>query len=378
MLLRTLIRVPHFNKYNYLHLSNLKLRVAIIVPRLDLLGPILFVKALVNQLCEIEKIQVKVFYFDEIINPQLKMTVPVEKLDYLRFCFNDYDIIHTNGIRPDLFAFIFHKKIRYHISTIHNFVFDDLASTFNTIISLIYGNLWLILWKRADKLVCISEAMKSYYKKWYSSSKLEAIYNGIEESNNSICLDNDVINKINEFKSKGLKVLGSACILTTRKGIDQILNFIAFNNKYAVVIIGNGKELRNLERLALKLGILNRCLFCGFRSNAVNYFRYFDIFVMPSRSEGFGLALIEAVHQKVPVVCSDLPVFKELFKADEVTFFRLEDMNSLKYALKEAKGNGTKKVESAYIRYKISYLDKIMAENYYRLYQSAETLSKKI
>ena len=76
---------------------------------------------------------------------------------------------------------------------------------------------------------------------------------------------------------------------------------------------------------------------------------------MPSRSEGFGLALIEAVQQKIPVICSDIDVFKELFTDDEVTFFKLEDHGSLSEAVKTAIETGLKKTENAYERYPKNY-----------------------
>jgi glycosyltransferase involved in cell wall biosynthesis len=213
--------------------------------------------------------------------------------------------------------------------------------------------------------------MKSYYEKWFSSSMLEVIYNGITETDNSLIPDDDIIQIIDSFRSKGLKVIGCVGILTKRKGIDQILNMLVEEKGFSLVTIGKGKEFVNLQQLAKKLKIADRCFFCGFRSNAVNYFRYFDFFVMPSRSEGFGRALIEAVQQKVNVICSDLAVFKELLNANEVTFFKLEDLDSLTEALKVAKETGDKKIDLAYARYKNEYTDRLMATKYYELYKSA-------
>jgi glycosyltransferase involved in cell wall biosynthesis len=346
------------------------MRVAIILPRIDQLGPVTVIKNLVNSLSVSEKFKIKVFYFDKDVDQNVKMIVPVARIDRWNFCFSDYDIIHTSGIRPDLFAFLNRKKIKYHISTIHNFVFDDLAFTYNRLISWIFGSAWLILWKRADKLVCVSRAMKNYYLKWFPDTKLEVIYNGIEETDHTFQSDHDLIRSIDRFHSQGLKVLGSAGILTKRKGADQILYLIAAEKELALLIIGDGKELARLIHLSEKLKINERCLFCGFRSNAVSYFRYFDLFIMPSRSEGFGLTLIEAVQQKVPVICSDIPVFKELFKSEEVTFFKLEDLTSLTEAIKLAIETGKRKVELAYSRYLNNYTALLMAKSYYELYRS--------
>jgi L-malate glycosyltransferase len=345
-------------------------RVAIIIPRLEQLGPILFIQALVNRLCDIDNLQITVFYLDKIVDPAIKLKVPVERLYYSRFCFSDYDIIHTNGIRPDFFAFLHRRKIKYHISTIHNFVFEDLRYSYNRFISLIFGYLWLLLWRRADKLVCVTNSMKKYYEKWFLAIKQKVIYYGIAEKDDSFVPDLDVIKALDDFHSRGLKVIGSASVLTKRKGIDQVLYSLSREKEYATIIIGKGKELGNLKHLAKILGISDRCYFCGFRSHAVIYFRYFDLFIMPSRSEGLGLALIEAVQQKVPAICSDIPVFNELFAKDEVTFFRLENIDSLSNALKDAIETAALKVNLAFRRYQNCYTNQLMADNYYRLYQS--------
>jgi glycosyltransferase involved in cell wall biosynthesis len=145
---------------------------------------------------------------------------------------------------------------------------------------------------------------------------------------------------------------------------------LAEKKDFAAVIIGNGRELESLQRLAQKLRITERCRFCGFRSKPENYFRYFDLFVIPSRSEGFGLALIEAVQKKVPVICSDIEVFKELFSPDEVTFFKLDNKQSLIEALNVAIGAGNKKAVLAYTRYQNNYTGRLMAKCYSDLYQS--------
>jgi L-malate glycosyltransferase len=350
--------------------STQHLKVAIIIPRLAQLGPVLMIQALVNCFSKFDDILVKVFYLDKEIDPEIKMAVPLERYSVRSLCFEEYDVIHTNGIRPDLIAFYNRNKIKYHISTIHNFVFDDLKYSYNRLISRVFGNLWLKLWRKADKLVCVSLDLKSYYNNWFATSKLEVIYNGITEPESSFACDDDLTEYIDSLHSKGLKVIGYAGILSTRKGIEQILNLIAIEATVAAIIIGFGKEFKTLLNKAVSMGISERCFFAGFRARAPKYFRHFDIFIMPSRSEGFGLALVEAVRQHVPVICSDLPVFRELFNSDEVTFFRLDDAISLKLSVLQVLESGNTKVESAYRRYKENYTDTVMAGRYLELYRT--------
>jgi len=216
------------------------MRIALIIPRLVQYGPVKVVQNLVNALSELNNIQLTVYFLNKEIDSRIEISVPVKKLVWKTFPFDDFDIIHTNGIRPDLFAYLNRKKIRFHISTLHNLVFEDLMFSYNRIISLVFGNLWLFLWSKADKLVCVSESTKKYYERWYPDSKLEVIYNGINEPNPLTKLDVDFIDSIRRFRSSGFKIIGSAGMLTRIKGIDRMLYFLAREKEFALVIIGDG------------------------------------------------------------------------------------------------------------------------------------------
>jgi glycosyltransferase involved in cell wall biosynthesis len=329
---------------------------------------------LVNTLSGYKETNISVFYLDKNVDSRLDWKVNIARLNRKEFPFSDFDIIHTNGIRPDLFAFLHRNKIKYHISTIHNFVFDDLNFRYNKLISWLFGNVWIIFWRRADKLVCVSAALKAYYSGWFNNEKLEVIHNGISESDNSILPMQEIIGKIDKFHSSGFTVIGFSGMLTRLKGVDQILRLLSQKEKLACVIIGDGKEKESLIRQAEKLKIADRCLFCGFQENAVRYFRYFDLFLMPSRSEGFGLALIEAVQQRLPVICSELEVFKEILNDSEAYFFKTDDIDSLVVTVNNAISDDPGvKTEPAYSRYVSNYTAAAMAEKYYHLYQSVLT-----
>jgi glycosyltransferase involved in cell wall biosynthesis len=346
------------------------MRIALIVTRLEQLGPVIVMQTLVNCLSIDRSLDLKVFYLKQPVDPNIKILAPVEQLDLKKFRFHDFDLIQTSGIRPDLFAFWNRRKIKYHVSTIHNLVFEDLTFTYNKLISYIFGNLWLILWTRADKLVCLSKSMKDYYSRWFSPDKLEVIFNGISVRNQSVLPDEDVIQVVNNYRKRGLKIVGTIGMLTRRKGIDQILYALADMDGIALVIIGSGKELENLIHLAKKLKIIDRCLFCGYRSNAICYYNFFDIYISSSRSEGFGLTLAEAASEKIPIICSDIAVFMGLFNTAEVIFYKLNDVSSLKLALSTSIDVMKEKSGRAYERYKTDYTDKKMAEKYYKLFHS--------
>jgi glycosyltransferase involved in cell wall biosynthesis len=58
------------------------------------------------------------------------------------------------------------------------------------------------------------------------------------------------------------------------------------------------------------------------------------MYVFPSLDEGFGIPLIEALKFKVPVICSNIPIFKEIAK-DSVLYFDKKDEFDLSQKMKK-------------------------------------------
>lgn len=68
--------------------------------------------------------------------------------------------------------------------------------------------------------------------------------------------------------------------------------------------IGEGRFKNDCEALSVKLGIKDRVTFWGHRKDVPDLLQQMDCFVMPSLSESFGLALVEAMAMGIPVVGS--------------------------------------------------------------------------
>lgn len=84
---------------------------------------------------------------------------------------------------------------------------------------------------------------------------------------------------------------------------------------HLVVIGKRGWECENvidiLERCQVLKNYITELSQCS-DADLVNYLHHSQALLFPSFSEGFGLPLIEALSLKVPVIASDLPVFKEI------------------------------------------------------------------
>lgn len=95
--------------------------------------------------------------------------------------------------------------------------------------------------------------------------------------------------------------------LVKKNAVDDCIRALAYlPENISLVILGKGKEGTKLSMLTKKLGLKDRVKFIGFVSHneIPKYFSVCDIFVRPSRSEGFGNSFIEAMAAHLPVVAT--------------------------------------------------------------------------
>lgn len=344
------------------------MNIAYILPCLKKNGPVVVAYELACQMVE-KGHNVDVYYFDELSTNTLSFPCATIKISMLKAIdLAKYDIIHSHCLRPDLYVFL-HKPLRNKntkfLTTIHNFVLNDFITDFGRVRGVILANIWMFLLRRHDKRVVLSNIAKDYYKKWFKDSELEVIYNTRNIPLND-GLSTEEIREISAFKGDK-PLLGTNAILTPIKGLDLVIQALKSVKDVRFFIVGDGRSKEDLQRLSYELGVSDRVYFAGYRENAYRYLAYYDVYLMPSRSEGFPLALLEAVAMRCKTIVSDLPIFKEIFSDKEVTFFEKENVDSLKSAIHIALNND--KSEAAYNRYINYYSPDIISGNYLNLYR---------
>lgn len=114
---------------------------------------------------------------------------------------------------------------------------------------------------------------------------------------------------------EGRILLGAVGRLVPEKGYDFLLDVLAALVKQRpelhLLILGEGEQRQALEEKIRQHGLVAHITLAGHRADVARLYRAFDLMLIPSRSEGLGLVLQEAVMAGVPVVSSNLPVFVE-------------------------------------------------------------------
>lgn len=342
------------------------MRIAIIITALAKQGSIFVFKELIHQLSTKNDCEVDLFYFDG------KVEIEVDCLA-IRISFFEnlpgynYDIVHSTGLRPDTYIFLHKKKFptkTKFITTIHSYIKKDLENEYNKMISYLASNFWYRI-LRAQDLVAVLTVDASVYYKQLLKSEITVVNNGRTVIPNNKVPDSDA-EKLNQLASR-YKIIGTHAKITRIKGLETVINALMELPDYAFVVVGKGRDQEELITLAKKNHVMDRCLFLGFRSNILPYFQYYHVYTMPSYSEGLPMALIEAVANRVPCLCSDINTFKELFDDTQIITFKVGDSSDYVQKLSKLKIPEFREqlINNAESKYKKAYTGEVMGNRYW-------------
>lgn len=105
------------------------------------------------------------------------------------------------------------------------------------------------------------------------------------------------------------------------KGFDEVLEVLPnLPSDVVYVIAGTGNDRARLERKAARLGVGERVVFTGFfpDEQKLDLYSLADVYVMPSRGEGFGFVFLEALASGVPAIGSKLDGGREALRGGEL------------------------------------------------------------
>lgn len=263
-------------------------------------------------------------------------------------------IIHTHQMFELVYAIILkliHPRIKlFH--TIHGY-FEENEK---------WSELERFLIRFTKQTFTVSKAAKNILiNKGYPKQKIEVLYNAVNTPTPVSKIE------LNNFKEK-IKyhpndfIAGMIGSFVWQK--DQLTIVKAFNllknelPNLKIVLIGKESELSEKCKAILEKKDLNeRVFFLGSLENASKYLTLFNVFIMSTLMDTFGIVVIEALLQKIPVVASDIEVMKEL--SNEGEYFNLfEQQNPIQLAKSLKKiyaQHSNVKIESACVYAKTNY-----------------------
>lgn len=168
----------------------------------------------------------------------------------------------------------------------------------------------------ADKIIAVSQEIAADLKSRVPcfSNKIEVIINGINHLTYSPCNDLKLLRETRQrygLPETG-KIIGSVGRLEKVKNYPLLLRaFADFVHSYGnegahLVLVGSGREDALLKDLARQLSVDTRVSFLGMQYNLPEIYPLFDLFVLPSLTEGTSLSLLEAQSCGIPAIVTDV------------------------------------------------------------------------
>ena len=235
--------------------------------------------------------------------PRTKLiSIKIQKPLFERFAAKqEFDILHQT-----YYADISVNKKFKRIITIHDFTHEKLSGNFSSLDKT--ADLKKLAVEKSDGIICVSESTKIDLLERYDTKgkKIKVIYHG-----NSLKY---YVKEEPVIKYKYLLYVGDR---RSYKNFGIMIKLFEMNktlrDEYKLVCCGGGKFTKDeLEQMS-KSGVVNNFEQIEARDRKIaNLYYYATAFVYPSKYEGFGIPMIEAMYNGCPIVASDVSSLPEV------------------------------------------------------------------
>lgn len=235
----------------------------------------------------------------------------------------DFDVIfsHTRFfLVSSLLAFTYAKMKRkpwLHIE--HGSDFVQLTNKAYSSVARIYDlTLGRFALRRADHVVAISKAAKDFVERLAPSAKTTVVYRGFDfEKIDAV----EAVRQGNKKEKMELVFIGR---LISSKGPSDLLKAVSYikDAKFRLLIIGDGPERQNLEKLSEELSFTDKIEFLGALPwpETISILKSADIFINPSYTEGLPTTVIEAALCRTAIVATNVGGTPEIITDGESGF----------------------------------------------------------
>lgn len=231
------------------------------------------------------------------------------------------DIIHTHFAVPHAMAAVMARSIpgtnAKIINTFHGSDINLFANNLN-IKEIVAQSI-----KQCDGLTSVADALAKQAKKDNVVSKsqdIRIIYNWVKQ-------ERYPANKAKElrdlFTHNNEKIITHVSNFREVKRIQDVLEIFRGINKVVdskLLLIGDGPEQRIAHRLISKYNLMNKVHVLGLQTNVQRILSISDLFLLPSKSEAFSLAALEAMSSGVPVISTNVGGMPEMITDGKTGF----------------------------------------------------------
>ena len=223
-------------------------------------------------------------------------------------------IVHSHGARAGLFALLSAPHSAKKIFTEH--IYDKSYHLNNIVNDQIQRRLLRKIYNKSDEIIAVSSSVRDYLLGLgLDKYKIILISNGIDLAKSE---KRKAKSPLNNSRAPIIGTIGS---LNRTKGFNYLIGAMPhILKKYPLAtleIIGEGPERQRLIDDSRQYGIEKHVSLLGKKLDIHKYLDYWDVFVLPSTSETFGIVVLEALQAGVPVVASKVGGIPDIINNNE-------------------------------------------------------------
>ncbi len=233
------------------------------------------------------------------------------------------DVVHLNSAKASGLGALAGRLagVPKIIFTAHGWAFNEDRSHLSRFIIKIISWATILL---SHKTIAVSGAVKDNTKNWpFTDKKVVVVKNGIKEPVflSREMAQTELIKLTGQEVPKDAFTVGTIAELHKNKGltyaIEAFAKLVPNNPSLYYFILGGGEEESKLKNLIDQHQLENRVFLLGFVDNAASFLPAFDMFLLPSITEGLALVLLEAGLASLPVVATGVGGIPEVIKHEK-------------------------------------------------------------
>jgi len=282
-----------------------------------------------NQPARLDFFSENLFYHEVAVSkyplfdyPPYELALASRMVDVVRH--EQLDVLHVHYAIPHASAAFMAKQI-LNTYGIHIPVITTLHGTDITLVGndRTYKPVVTFSINQSDGVTAVSQHLKDDTYRFFEINRdIEVIYNFID-------LKRFTLKPRDHFKKaitpNGERILVHTSNFRKVKRTEDVVRIFAKVNEVVpskLLMVGDGQERPDCEQLCRDLGVSEHVRFLGKQDAIEEILSISDLFLMPSQSESFGLAALEAMACKVPVISSNVGGLPELNIEGQTGFLR--------------------------------------------------------